>query len=366
MNVSFINLKKNYRNIKEEINLNIQEVLNSTDYINGSFVNEFESNFSKYLGVKYCLGVGNGTDALEIAIKSLNIPVGSEIITQNNTFISTVIAILNNKCKVRLVDIFEDNFMMNYKQIEEKINKNTKVIIPVHMYGHSANMIEILKIAKKYNLYVIEDCAQAHGCYYNNNKVGYYGDIGCFSFYPGKNLGAYGDGGAIVTNCNDIYEKIKLIKNLGSKKKYEHELVGRNSRLDTIQAAVLNVKLKYLDKNNEKRRKIASKYFELLKDIKQVQLPKIEKYCIPVFHLFVIKIKERNKLKEYLKTNGIDSLIHYPYSINNTECTKEFIIDNNLDISENNAKEILSLPIYPELTDEEITYICLKIINFYS
>ena len=185
--------------------------------------------------------------------------------------------------------------------------------------------------------------------------------------------GSYGLGelvvGGIINPDEFIVFKETLTiidKKLGSKKKYEHELVGRNSRLDTIQAAVLNVKLKYLDKNNEKRRKIASKYFELLKDIKQVQLPKIEKYCIPVFHLFVIKIKERNKLKEYLKTNGIDSLIHYPYSINNTECTKEFIIDNNLDISENNAKEILSLPIYPELTDEEITYICLKIINFYS
>jgi dTDP-4-amino-4,6-dideoxygalactose transaminase len=194
MEVKFLDLSKNIINIREDLNEGINKVIDNTSFIGGEYVEKFENNFAKYNTVNYCLGVGNGTDALEIAIKSLNLPPNSEIITQANTFVATCLSITNNNFKLRLVDCLEDNFMMNYKQLESKINKNTKVIIPVHLYGHCANMENIMKIAKKHNLYVIEDCAQAHGCLYKGKKIGSFGDIGCFSFYPCKNLGAFGDG----------------------------------------------------------------------------------------------------------------------------------------------------------------------------
>ena len=255
---------------------------------------------------------------LATPIQCLELPDNAEIITQGNTFISTCLGGLNNGIKIRLVDINPETYMIDETKIESLINENTKVIIPVHLYGNCANMDKIMEIAKKYNLYVIEDCAQAHGCLYKGRKVGSFGDLACFSFYPGKNLGAFGDGGAIITNKDKFNDKIRKIKNLGSIKKYHHEIIGRNSRLDSIQAAVLNVKLKYLDIKNKKRRDVANLYNKLLNNIKDLELPKIETYCIPVYHLFVIRLENeniRNKLQKYLKNNGIDTGIHYPISI---------------------------------------------------
>lgn len=365
--IKFLDLKKNYLPIKDEINNEIQKVINSTSFIQGPIVTEFENDFAKYIGVNHCIGVGNGTDALEIAIKSLNLPPNSEIITQGNTFVATCLGISNNNYKLRLVDINPETYMMDVKQIEEKINENTKVILPVHLYGHAADMDEIMKLAKKHNLFVIEDCAQAHGCFYKNKRVGSFGDLACFSFYPGKNLGAFGDGGAIVTNNQELNNKIRKIKNLGSKIKYYHEILGRNSRLDSIQAAVLNVKLKYLDVNNEKRRKVFNKYKKELENCKDLFLPKIEDYCIPVFHLFVIRFPNKemkDKIQNYLKENNIETGIHYPISINELDCYKN---ENNdkTPISDIYSKCILSLPMYPELEDEEIKYICNKIKLFF-
>ena len=365
-NIKFLDLKKNYLSAKNEIDYEINKVINTTSFINGDIVSEFENNFANYIGVNHCIGVGNGTDALEIAINSLNLPPETEIITQGNTFVATCLGILNNSHKVRLVDINPRTYMMDENKIESLINENTRVIIPVHLYGNSVNMNKIMKIAKKYNLYVIEDCAQAHGSLYHNKKVGTFGDLGCFSFYPGKNLGAFGDGGAIVTNNNELNNKIRKIKNLGSIIKYHHEILGRNSRLDSIQAAVLNVKLKYLDENNKKRRNIANIYSSLLKNIKDIELPIVEDYCVPVYHLFVIRLKNeniRNELQNFLKKNGIDTGIHYPISIQELECITNV---DKTPISNNYSKRIMSLPMYPELSQNEINYICNKIIKLFN
>ena len=362
--IKFLDLKKNYLSSKKEIDEEIMKVINTTSFINGPIVKEFENNFAEYIGIKHCIGVGNGTDALEIAINSLQLGPNSEIITQGNTFVATCLGALNNNHKIRLTDINPKTYMMDSSKIEELINENTKVIIPVHLYGHSADMDEIMRIAKKYNLYVIEDCAQAHGCLYKGKKVGTFGNLACFSFYPGKNLGAFGDGGAIITNDDKLNERIRKLKNLGSIIKYHHEILGRNSRLDSIQAAVLNVKLKYLDENNEKRREYAKLYMKLLINIEELELPKIEDYCIPVYHLFVIRLKNeiiRNNLKKYLKDNNIETGIHYPISIKDLKCINN---DDKTNISDDYSKRILSLPIYPELEKNEIEIICKNINNF--
>ena len=366
MNIKFLDLKKNIEPIKNELAEATHKVIQNTSFIMGPQLKDFENNFANYNNSKYCLGVGNGTDALEIAVKSLELPDDSEIITQANTFVATCLGVLNNNYKLRLVDCFEDNFMMDYTKLEDKITSKTKVIIVVHLYGHCAYMDKIMDIAKKYNLYIIEDCAQAHGCLYNNRKVGTFGDIGCFSFYPGKNLGAFGDAGGIITSNDDLYNKMKLLRNIGSKKKYHHEILGRNSRMDTIQAAVLDIKLKYLEDNNIKRRKVANKYFELLKGVKEIELPKINDYCVPVYHLFVIKIDTRDQLQKYLKEKGIDTIIHYPIAISELECMKNEIIDTDLNISIKNARRILSLPMYPELEDVEIEYVCDTIKRYFN
>ena len=364
--IKFLDLKKNYLSIKKKIDKEINKVINTTSFISGPIVSEFEKNFANYIDVKHCIGVANGTDALEIAINSLKLPLNSEIITQGNTFVATCLGALNNCFKIRLVDINPENYMMDTNQLESLINENTKVIIPVHLYGHSANMDEIMRIAKKYNLYVIEDCAQAHGCLYKGKRVGTFGDLACFSFYPGKNLGAFGDGGAIVTNNETLNERIRKLKNLGSIIKYHHEILGRNSRLDSIQAAVLNVKLEYLDRNNEKRRNVAKLYNNLLKDNQNIILPKIETYCLPVFHLFVIRLVNeniRNQLKKYLNDNKIETGIHYPISINDLKCIKT---GDKTNIANEYSKKILSLPMYPELKKKEIIKICEKINNFFD
>jgi dTDP-4-amino-4,6-dideoxygalactose transaminase len=361
--IKFLDLYKNIQPIEDEIMTEITKVIKTTSFIDGPQVKEFESNFAKYLDVKHCIGVANGTDAIEIAIKSLNLPENSEIITQCNTFYSTCSSIINNNCNLILVDIDPETYMIDVNKLENYITENTKVIIPVHLYGHSADMDKILEIAKKYNIYVIEDCAQAQGCLYKDKKVGCFGDIGCFSFYPGKNLGAFGDAGCIVTNNDNLNKKIRLIKNLGSEVKYNHEIIGRNSRLDTIQACVLNIKLKYLDENNKKRLQNYYLYKKYLSN--KIEIQKIEDWCTPVLHLMIIRLKDketRDKLKNYLLNNNIECGIHYPINIQNQEAFKNIVNQNNN--FNDYSDSILSLPMYPELTENQIIYIC-DIINQY-
>lgn len=362
--IKFLDLNNQYKIIQNEISNSIQKVFDNSSYIMGPDVNDFENNFAKYTGVNYCIGVGNGTDALEIAIQSLNIKNDDEVITQANTFVATCLGVTYNNAKLVLVDS-DDNFMIKIDDIEKNITSKTKAIIVVHLYGHMCDMDKIITLCKKYNLYLIEDCAQAHGAIYKNKKAGSFGDVSCFSFYPGKNLGAYGDGGAICCNDVNIYENIKKIRNLGSVTKYYHEIIGRNSRLDTIQASILNVKLKYLDGWNKKRQEHANLYNELLCDNVNITLHK-NNVSEPVWHLFVIRIKERNELKKYLEFNGIQTGVHYPIPIHKLECYSKEFEGMTFENTENDSNEILSLPMYPELSSEEIEYVCEKINKFYD
>jgi len=363
MKINFVDLKKQYQNIKPEIDEAIQQSIDNTSFILGKEVDEFEDNFSKFCGAKYAIGVASGTDALKLALKALDIKTG-EVITTSNTFIATALAITDNNLKPVFVDIDPETYNIDPKKIEEKINKNTKAIIVVHLYGQPADMDDIVEIAKKHNLKIIEDCCQAHGAEYKGKRLPYT-DIGCFSFYPGKNLGAFGDGGAIVTNDPELSKKLKAMRNYGSEVKYYHNFIGFNSRLDSIQANILNVKLKYLEEWNNQRIKHAGLYNQLLKDI--VKTPKINKNAKSVYHLYVIKCEKREELQKFLNENGISTGIHYPIPIHLQKAYSDLgYKKGDLPVTEACSKEILSLPMYAELTDEEIRYICEKIKEFYN
>jgi len=366
MQIDFVDLKRNYNSIKDKIQENFDNLFKKCDFINGESVKIFENNFAKYLDIKHFIGCGNGTDALEIAIKALNLSGDDEVIVQGNTYIATCLGVLNNNVKLVLCDIDEDTHMIDINKIEEKITKNTKAIIVVHLYGSMPNMDKLTDITKKHNLFLIEDCAQAHGALWNGKRAGSFGDLACFSFYPGKNLGAYGDAGGIGTNDDILNDKIRLLTNIGCKIKYCHEIIGRNSRLDTLQASFLNVKLEYLDKCNELRRYDANLYSQKLQNVGDIKLPVIENGCTPVFHLYVIKTKHRDELKKYLEIKKIQALIHYPISIVENEAMSQYNFNRNDVINcINNSHEILSLPMFPELELHEIDYICDSVKQFY-
>jgi dTDP-4-amino-4,6-dideoxygalactose transaminase len=362
MEIKFNDFQKQYKSNQKNFDKAIKSVLNSGWYILGEQVTNFEKEFANYIGVKYSAGVANGMEALQIALLALNIGKGDEIITTSHTAAATALAIISVGAKPIFVDI-DEYFHINVDKIEKKITKNTKAIIPVHLYGQSIDLDGALNVCKKHRLYLIEDCAQAHGALYKNKKVGSLGDINCFSFYPTKNLGAFGDGGALTTNSKMLYEKILKLRNYGQKNRYEHELYGINSRLDEIQAAILSVQLKSLDKNNKIRQKLAEIYYNNLKNVKNIKIPKIRKNCQSVFHLFVIEAENRDNLAEYLKSKGIASLIHYPIPIHKQICFKKY--KASLPVLENKIKVILSLPIHPFLSKKEIDYICKSIKEFY-
>lgn len=353
--IPFIDLKREYAEIEEEITQAIQRVLKSGWFILGEAVEKFEEEFSKYIGAKYGIGVNSGSDALFLALKALGIGNGDEVITVSHTFISTVDAIVRNGAIPVFVDIDPYTYCIDVTKIEERITNRTKAILPVHLYGHPAEMKLIMEIAKKYNLFVIEDACQAHGAEYKGKKVGSIGDIGCFSFYPVKNLGAYGDGGMILTNNEMLAEKLKMFRNYGQSQKYYHDFVGINSRLDEIQAVVLRVKLKHLDEWNERRRKIAKLYDECLED-SEVVTPVEKEYAKHVYHLYVIRYKNRDMLQQQLLKNGIQTQIHYPIPIHKQKAYLD-LDDAQLPITEKICEEILSLPIYLELKNEETKYI---------
>ena len=342
----------------------IKRVLKSGYYILGPEVAKFEKQFSGYIGVKYTVGVANGLEALQIALMALGVGHGDEVITTSHSAVATSLAIKAVRAKPIFVDI-DEYFHINADEIETRITSKTKAIIPVHLYGQSADLDKIKKICQQHSLYLIEDCAQAHGALYNNRKVGSFGDIGCFSFYPTKNLGAFGDGGALVTNDEKLYKKFLMLRNYGQKNRYEHEIYGLNSRLDEIQASLLLVQLKYLDKNNHQRQKLAHIYKKHLQDIKQIKLPVLRKNSQHVFHLFVIEAEKRDELMEYLKVHNISTIIHYLIPIHKQSCFKEYN-EINLSILESKTKNILSLPIHPFLSKKEIIYICQTIKNFYK
>lgn len=366
--IKFLDLSKTLNYHKEEITNKINKIIfNKTNFILGSEVEEFENNFSKYIGTNYCVGVANGTDALEIAFQSLNLDEDDEVITQANTYVASCFGIVNNKYKMKLVDCNNDSYQMDLDLLEKSITPKTKVVLIVHLTGSCCNMDKLMDIINKHNLILIEDCAQSHGAYFKDKRLGTFGLLSTFSFYPGKNLGACGDGGAICMNNNELYIKIKKLRNNGSIIKYHHEILGRNSRLDTIQAAILDIKLKTLDIDNEKRRNNVKIYKEYLSCIKNgdIQFPVIENNCIPVYHLFMVKVYKRDELKRYLYDNNIETGIHYPISVPELKCFENMFNTNDYLNSVNNSKSILSLPMYPDIKNEDIKYVCDKIKEFY-
>lgn len=348
-----------YKAYQDEIDEAIHRVLESGSYILGEEVRHFESEYAKYLGAKHCWGVANGTDALHIALTACGVGPGDEVITVSHTAVATVSAIRMCQAKPVFVDIDKSTYTMDTSLLSSMITERTKAIIPVHIYGHPANLDEICRIAKLNNLYVIEDCAQAHGAKYRERLVGTIGDISCFSFYPTKNLGALGDGGAVVTDNQVLSEKIYSLREYGWQERFKSEINGWNSRLDELQAAILRVKLKYLTVTNEARISLAKTYTENLNsDV--FTLPVSQNHCKHVYHLFVIRTQNRDRWFKYLRSKNIGVSIHYPYPVHKQPAYLEFSCE--LPETEKTCEEILSLPLYPEL-GERINYIIQTINN---
>jgi len=363
MRVPFLDLKSQYNQIKEDIQKEINWVLDNTSFILGQKVKDLEDNFALFCGKKYAIAVNSGTSALHLALLVKGIGKGDEVITVPNTFIATAEAISYTGANPVFVDI-DETYNIDVLKIEEKINGRTRAIIPVHLFGQPANMDPIIEIAKKHNLIIIEDCCQAHGAKYNEVKVPI-SDIGCFSFYPGKNLGAYGEGGIIVTDDDEVVRKCMLLRAHGEYPKNTHSVVGHNYRMDGIQGAIVNTKLKYLDTWTEQRVRNAEIYNRLLKGV--VDIPRKVDYAKHVYHLYVIRVKKREKLAEFLKSRGIDTGIHYPKPIHLQEAYKELGYgEGSYPVAEKFAKEILSLPIYPELTEKQICYVANTVKKFYE
>jgi dTDP-4-amino-4,6-dideoxygalactose transaminase len=367
MKIPLVDLKRQYFSIKNEIDKAIKNVVNSGNFILGENVILFEKEFAKYCNVKYAISVGSGTDALFFALKALGIGKGDEVITVPNTFAATANAIAIAGATPVFVDIDPKTYLIDPEKIEEKISDRTKAILPVHLYGQMCDMEKIVKIAKEYGLKVIEDASQAHGAEFKHKKAGCFGDVGCFSFYPSKTLGAYGDGGIVVTNSKKIAETIEVLRNYGEKDEYKFEKIGWNSRLDEIQAAILRVKLKYLDKWIEEKREIAEKYNELLSSIKAVKTPTEAPHCKHTYYVYVIRCKNRDKLQKYLFSKGIETKIHYKIPIHLQKSFKYLKYKRgDFPITEKVSREILSLPMFPELREREIEKICFFIKIFYE
>jgi len=354
--IPFLDLKAQYHSIKDEIDKKISFILENTAFNLGQDLNDFESEFAEFCGSKYSVGVSSGTDAIIIALKALGIGEGDEVITVPNTFIATAEAISIAGATPVFVDI-SDDFNINPFLIEEKINNRTKAIIPVHLFGQTANMSEIDRIAERHGLSVIEDACQAHGGEFDGKKAGTFGIIGCFSFYPGKNLGAYGDGGAVVTDDKALYEKMLMMRSHGEIEKNRHDIIGCTNRLDNLQAGILRVKLRYLDEWNNKRRDNAVLYRKYLEDL-ELELPLEMENRKHIYHLYVIKVDNRDMVRERMSEKGIATGIHYPLPVH-LQKAYGFLDYGKGDfpVAEYNAGRILSLPMFPELTEEQIIYI---------
>jgi len=366
MNIELVDLKAQYGTIKYDIDTAIQNVIAETAFIGGQHIRIFEEAFAKFCGAKHCIGVGNGTDALFIALKTLGIGVGDEVLTAANSFIATSEAITQSGARVVFVDINPQTYNIDASKIEEKITARTKAIIPVHLYGQPADMEPILALARKYDLRIIEDAAQAHGAIYGEKTVGSIGDMACFSFYPGKNLGAYGDAGAIMTSNDELAKKARMYANHGRLDKYDHEMEGVNSRLDGLQAAILEVKLRYLDAWSESRRRNAYLYNEYLMGTGLATPIEIEKVK-SVYHLYVVRTKkeQRRALQDHLRSAGIATGIHYPIALPNLKAYAYLNHDKNSYPEATKAsEEILSLPMYPELTESQIGFVAQRIRGF--
>lgn len=368
MKIPFADIKRQYNNIKKEIDYSIFEVLNDTAFIRGKYVDRFERNFESMYKIKNCIGVGNGTDAIYLALRALGIGNGDEVITVCNSWISTSEVISQVGAKVRFADIETDNYNIDISKLDSLISEKTKAIIPVHLYGQPVKDLDkLIDFARKNSLYVIEDCAQAIFAKFKNQYVGTFGDISTISFYPGKNLGAYGDSGAVLTNDDRLAEKIRMLANHGQKIKHTHIYEGINSRMDGIQGNILNSKLAHILKWTSERQVIADKYNALMSDISQIQLPKVDPNCSHVFHLYVILAEKRDELKNFLEKNGIETALHYPKILPLLDCYNHLNhSEKDFPIGFNTSKMILSLPMFPELEDDEINFVAKKIRDFYN
>jgi dTDP-4-amino-4,6-dideoxygalactose transaminase len=366
--IPFLNLDRQYQAHQEEFSNAINSVLENSSFVGGLIVKKFEQDFAQMLGVKHCIGVGNGTDAIYIALRMLGIGAGDEVITVANSWISTSETITQTGATVVFVDSEPDQFTINPAMIEAKITSKTKAIIPVHLYGNVADMNAIVAICKKHDLKLIEDCAQAHFSQFDGRNVGTFGHAATFSFYPGKNLGAYGDAGAVVTNDTELATRIRAFANHGAIEKYNHSMEGINSRLDTIQAAVLSVKLRYIQDWTKSRRKNASLYNELLRNVSEVITPTERTNCRHTYHLYVIRcLKHRDNLMSFLQANGIGCMLHYPVILPLLEAYNYLgHSPSDFPVAYGNQQQILSLPMFPELREDEIRIVCSTIKEFYS
>jgi dTDP-4-amino-4,6-dideoxygalactose transaminase len=371
MNVPFLDLKIQYQAIKEEVNSSIQKVIENTEFILGKSVQNFEKEFAKKHNAEFCLGVSSGTDANHIALWALGIGPGDEVIIPANTFIATAWGATLCGATPVFVDVDADSFNMDPKKIEAAITPKTKAINVVHLYGQAADMDAIADIAKKHNLFLVEDCAQSHLAEYKGKKVGGIGIVSSFSFYPGKNLGAYGEGGALMTNDEELAKKSKMIRDHGAQQKYHHEIYGHNYRMDGIQGAVLDTKLKYLENWTDGRRSVAKKYKSLLGEVSEISLPKEMDYAKHVYHLFVIQVKDgkekRDALAKFLNDNGVASGLHYPIPLHLQKCFENLgYKKGDFPVTEQSAECGISLPMYPELTDDQLEYVSEKVKAFFS
>lgn len=368
MSIPLVDLKKQYQNIHPEIDQAVGQVLSQGDFILGKEVEDFEKSFAKYIGVKYCVGVASGSDAILLSLRALGVKAGDEVIAPANTFISTILPIIELGAKPILVDVQPDTYQVDPQKIEQAITSKTRVILPVHLYGIPAPMDKIVAIAKRYHLHIIEDACQAHGSSLRKKMCGSFGEMAAFSFYPGKNLGAAGDGGCIVTNDKNLFQLLTAMRNIGQTAKYKHDVFGYNSRLDTIQAVILSIKLKHLDEWNSKRRNIAKKYNQLLEDLPITLPPNLGKDYILNYHLYVIRTKNRDQLYRYLQGREIYPGIHYPIPIHLQKAVQNLLgyKKGDFPVTETLANEILSLPMYAELEDREIENISRSIHTFFS
>jgi len=375
MQVPFLDLKIQYQSIKGEIDPAIQNVIDNAAFILGKSVADFEAAFAKAHNVKYCCGVSSGTDANHLVLWALGLKPGDEVIIPANTFIATAWGATLCGAKPVFVDCEPDSYNIDPAKAEKAITKKTKAIVAVHLYGQPADMDPLNEIARKHNIYLVEDCAQSHLAEYKGNKTGGLSEAASFSYYPGKNLGAYGEGGAVTTNNPEIAQKVKMIRDHGAVQKYNHEIFGHNYRMEGIQGAVLGVKLKHLDKWTDGRRRVAAKYRELLGDLKNIKVPVEMPYAKHVYHLYVIQVRsgdkqndnqKRDALQKYLGDNGISTGLHYPIPLHVQPCFRDLNYKKgDFPVTEQLAETGLSLPMYPELKDDQIEYVCSKIKEFF-
>ena len=364
--VPLLDLKRQYASIKKEVDETIAKVVTHAQFILGPEVKIFEESVASYCKTKFAIGVASGTDALLISLRACGVGPGDEVIIPTFSFFATAGVVHNLGAKPVFVDINPENYNLNPDLIQERITKKTKVIMPVHLFGQTCDMDRILDLAKKYNLKVVEDAAQALGAEYRNKKAGSLGDLGCFSFFPSKNLGGMGDGGMVVTSNPELAEKIKLLRTHGAKQKYYHDIVGYNSRLDTLQAAVLNVKLKCLDTWSKKRQENALVYNKNLKGM-EITLPKAESYNNHIYNQYTIAVKTRDELKDFLKQKGIGCEIYYPVPLHLQKCFEYLGYKNgSCPVAEKRALEVISVPVFPELTEKEQNFVISAIKQFYQ